>query len=37
MSLCVENAFGGADDEFAINEVLINRFTVIHPFTDILE
>lgn len=37
MSLCVENAFGGADDELAINEVLINRFTVIHPFTDILE
>ena len=37
MSLCVENALGGADDELAINEVLINRFTVIHPFTDILE
>ena len=37
LSLRVENAFGSTDNELAINEVLINRFTVIHPFTDILE
>ena len=38
LALCIEDyALGSADDELAIDEVLINRFTVIHPFTDILE
>ena len=37
LALCIEDALRGADDELAIDEVLINRFTVIHPFTDILE
>lgn len=33
----IDYTIRGADDELAIDEVLINRFTVIHPFTDILE
>ena len=37
MSLRIEDALRSADNELTINEVLINRFTVIHPFTDILE
>jgi hypothetical protein len=29
MSLCVENALGGADNELTINEVFLNAFRLI--------
>ena len=36
LSLCIEDALRGADDELAINEELLNSFTVIHPFIEVL-